>query len=91
MLYSVHAASIVVNRTGGYNLENTLVGQLWLIISGHVTESFIFTSLVPRPTPFSVAPRTYCKQWKAGQGLGTRLQFHYSAAYSAPVEYKNQE
>jgi len=33
----------------------------------------------------------YCKQQKTGQGLGTRLQFHYSVAYSAPVEYKNWE
>jgi len=30
--------SIVVNSTGVYKLGNTLVGQLWLIISGHVME-----------------------------------------------------
>jgi len=36
--YTVY--SIVVNSTGGYELGNTLVGQLWLIISGHVTEKF---------------------------------------------------
>ena len=47
--------STVVNRPGGYKLGNTLVGQLWLIISGHVMEKF---------------------------------QFHYSVAYSAPVECK---
>jgi len=34
--------SIVVNSTGGYSLQagNTFVGQLWLIISGHVMEKF---------------------------------------------------
>jgi len=31
----------------GYKLWNTLVGQLWLIISGHVMESFNFTILWP--------------------------------------------
>ena len=35
--------SIVVNSTGAtYNLGNTLVGQLWLIISGHVMEMEVF-------------------------------------------------
>jgi len=32
--------SIVVNSTAGYKLGNTLVGQLWLIISGHVKFQF---------------------------------------------------
>jgi len=31
----------------GYKLGNILVGQLWLIISGHVMESFNFTILWP--------------------------------------------
>jgi len=34
--------SIVVNSTGGYNLGNTLVGQLGLIISEQVIEKFQF-------------------------------------------------
>ena len=36
------AVEIVVNSTGGYKLGNTLVGQLWSIISGHVMEKFRF-------------------------------------------------
>ena len=53
MLYSVQYSS---KQYRDYKLGNTLVGQLWLIIPGHVMEKF---------------------------------KFHYSVAYSAPVECKS--
>jgi len=50
--------SIVVNSTGGYKLGNILVGQLWLIISGHVMEKFQFHYSVASSAPVE------CKNWE---------------------------
>jgi len=49
--------SIIVNSTGVYKLRNTLVGQLWLIISGHVMDKFQFHYSVAYCVPVQ------CKNW----------------------------
>jgi len=51
---------------------------------------FSFTNLVPRPMPFQLHQRTYCKQYeKLGGAWGQGYSFTISVAYSAPVKYKN--
>jgi len=52
----------------------------------------IFSSLAlfPGPCHFSYTKERSASNVKLGWGLETRLQFHYSMAYSAPVKYKKE-